>query len=312
MDNPAVSVVCEVFNHEAFLRKCLEGFAMQKTTFEFEVLVYDDASTDHSADIIREYEKKYPNLFKPIYQQENQYSKGVNIWTRIQFPRAKGKYIALCEGDDHWTDPLKLQKQWEYMEAHPDCSFCFHNAMIHYYDADLPDKPFAQLEDRDYTGQEACHQWITPTASYFFRRSIVPGYDEMMVSHPKITTEDIPLVVYCAKVGKLHALPEFMSVCGRHQHGWTQFKDAAKSYRQGRSWEDQRKAYGPEYHDVATSIMTGYYLAALARGFREKDFITAAKAFWRGIVLHPVSGFDAILRLPGERKRRNARMKKNA
>ena len=87
---------------------------MQKTDFPFEILIHDDASTDGTADIIREYEAKYPDIIKPIYQTENQYSKGIKVSQVYQFPRAKGKYIALCEGDDYWTDPYKLQKQVDF------------------------------------------------------------------------------------------------------------------------------------------------------------------------------------------------------
>ena len=106
-----VSVICNVFNHEAYIRDALEGFVSQKTNFPFEVLIHDDASTDKSADIIHEYEAKYPNLIKPIYQTQNQYSRGGGITRKFQIPRVKGKYIAMCEGDDYWTDENKLQKQ---------------------------------------------------------------------------------------------------------------------------------------------------------------------------------------------------------
>jgi glycosyltransferase involved in cell wall biosynthesis len=98
---------------------------MQQTNFLFEILIHDDASTDNSAAIIREYEQKYPDLFKPIYQKENQYSKGISIWRDIQFPRAQGKYIAMCEGDGYWTDPYKLQKQVDFMETNPECGLCY-------------------------------------------------------------------------------------------------------------------------------------------------------------------------------------------
>lgn len=119
-----VSVICEVYNHEPYLRECLEGFVMQQTNFLYEILIHDDASTDGSVAIIREYEQKYPNLFKPIYQKENQYSKGVSIWRDIQIPRAQGKYVAICEGDDYWTDPLKLQKQVDILEADETLMAC--------------------------------------------------------------------------------------------------------------------------------------------------------------------------------------------
>ena len=125
MNEIMVSVVCDVFNHEDYLRECLDGIVMQQTNFAFEILVHDDASTDKSVEIIQEYVEKYPHLFKPIYQKENQYSRGVGIWCDIQFPRAKGKYIAICEGDDYWIDPLKLQKQVDFMEANPEYGLCY-------------------------------------------------------------------------------------------------------------------------------------------------------------------------------------------
>lgn len=124
-----VSVICNAYNHENYIRDALESFLMQKTTFAFEVLVHDDASTDKTAEIIREYEKKHPDIIKPIYQTENQYSKQVPISLRYQFPRVKGKYIAFCEGDDYWIDPYKLQKQYEALELHPEVDICAHRAI---------------------------------------------------------------------------------------------------------------------------------------------------------------------------------------
>ena len=119
-----VSVVCNAYNHEKYIRSALDGFVMQKTTFPFEVLVHDDASTDRTAEIIREYEIKYPDIIKPIYSTENQYSKNDGSLSRIQYGRVQGKYIALCEGDDYWTDPLKLQKQYDLLESHPEIDMC--------------------------------------------------------------------------------------------------------------------------------------------------------------------------------------------
>ena len=116
--DPLVSIRCTVYNHEPYLRQCLDGFVMQKTTFPFEAIVHDDASTDGSAAIIREYAEKYPDIIKPIYETENQYSQGRSI-ARIMNDamHPNSKYVALCEGDDYWTDPYKLQMQVDVMEA---------------------------------------------------------------------------------------------------------------------------------------------------------------------------------------------------
>lgn len=120
VDEPLVSVACITYNHEKYIEDAIEGFLIQETNFPFEILIHDDASTDNTASIVREYAEKYPNIIKPIFQKENQYSKGFKINLKFNFPRAKGKYISLCEGDDYWTDPLKLQMQVTFLEKNPD------------------------------------------------------------------------------------------------------------------------------------------------------------------------------------------------
>lgn len=127
MSKILVTVCFISYNQKKYIRESLEGIVKQKTTFPFEVLVHDDASTDGTVEIIKEYETKYPDLFKVIYEEENQYSKDPNIWLNFQFPYAQGEYLAFCEGDDYWTDEYKLQKQYEAMENNPACSMCVHN-----------------------------------------------------------------------------------------------------------------------------------------------------------------------------------------
>lgn len=121
---PLVSICCITYNHEKFIQKAIEGFLMQKTNFEIELLIHDDSSTDSTPEIIKKFEKKYPEIIKPIYQRVNQYSLGIGISIKYQFPRVSGKYFALCEGDDYWIDPNKLQMQVDYLEANKDCAVC--------------------------------------------------------------------------------------------------------------------------------------------------------------------------------------------
>lgn len=208
-----VSIRCSVYNHEPYLRQCLDGFVMQKTNFAFEAIVHDDASTDKSADIIREYAAKYPNIIKPIYETENQYSKHDGSKRRIMNAaiNESAKYIAFCEGDDYWTDPLKLQKQFDFMEANPDYSMCFHNAMIHYQDGRDKDRIFAELEERDYIPVELYEKWLVPTASIFARKDIYLQ-QQPKLNNPKFLYGDNPLIISLAYAGKVHCINEIMSV----------------------------------------------------------------------------------------------------
>ncbi len=123
-DTPLVSIVCDTYNHAPYVRDALDSFLAQKTDFPFEIIVHDDASTDTTADIIREYEREYPALFRCVCRTENIYSRDPKILEHYVFPLARGKYIAICEGDDYWTSQDKLQKQISYMEAHPECTLC--------------------------------------------------------------------------------------------------------------------------------------------------------------------------------------------
>lgn len=128
-----VAIHCLVYNHEPYLRDCLEGFVKQKTNFRFVAIVHDDVSTDGSAAMIREYEAKYPDIFRPIYETENQWSKHDGSLERIMneaIDATGAKYVAMCEGDDYWTDPLKLQKQVDILEEDETLMACCTNCSV--------------------------------------------------------------------------------------------------------------------------------------------------------------------------------------
>ncbi len=128
---PLVSICCITYNHVRFIHDCIEGFLIQKTSFKYEVLIHDDASNDGTREIIEEYKLKYPDIIFPYFQKENQYSKGHRGFNqKYNFSRSRGKYIALCEGDDYWTDPYKLQKQVDFLEDNNEYSLVFHDYYI--------------------------------------------------------------------------------------------------------------------------------------------------------------------------------------
>ncbi|MDR3243416.1 MAG: glycosyltransferase, partial [Elusimicrobiota bacterium] len=216
--HPLVSVSCLAYNQVNFIRQALDGFVMQKTNFSFEVLINDDASTDGTADIIREYEKKYPDIIKPIYQLENQYSKKISsISKTFIFPRVKGKYLAFCEGDDYWTDPNKLQKQVDFLESHPDYSICFHRANTFYeYGSNPSTTSHNMIAGRtDWSLEYLLKTDFIMTASVMYRlhediKELIPN---------NILSIDWYLHLLHAKVGKIGFIDEVMSAYRRHQGG---------------------------------------------------------------------------------------------
>lgn len=207
MSDPKVSIVCTVYKHEAYLRKCFDGFVMQKTSFPIEILVNDDCSPDGSAVIMREYEEKYPELFHCIYHTENQYSKGIKPWWEVLFPIAKGEYIAICEGDDYWIDPYKLQKQVDFMDSHPDFVACFHNARV------LRRKGvslFNSLKEKHYPSTEDIikRRWFIATPTLFFR-NVLTEYPDW---RGEIVNEDLLLELLLARKGRFYYMDDVMAV----------------------------------------------------------------------------------------------------
>ena len=209
LDKVMVSVICNTYNHEKYIKSALDGFVMQKTNFEYEVLIHDDASTDSTADIIREYEKKYPDIIKPIYQSENQYSKKVPISKTYQYSRAKGKYIAICEGDDYWTDPFKLQKQFDMMEAHPEVDMCAHAAQLE-KNGNLAEFVMPSKEDCLFTVEDVIYGGggFVATASLFYRTALIQEPQKFM----EILFLDYTLQISGSLHGGMLYLADCMSV----------------------------------------------------------------------------------------------------
>ena len=186
-DQPLVSIQCLVYNHEPYLRQCLDSFVMQKTNFKFEAIVHDDVSTDGSAAIIREYAEKYPDIIKPIFETENQFSKRDGSIQRIMTLACRGKYIAFCEGDDYWTDPMKLQKQVDFMEANPEYSFCCHRFKRFFQDTNKWDDDYAfklykENEHLEINRYIFFSVWITQPLSALYR---VDAYSMFQNKIPK-------------------------------------------------------------------------------------------------------------------------------
>lgn len=222
-DLPLVSISCITFNHARYLRECFDGFLMQQTNFAFEVVVHDDASTDETKAIIEEYTQKHPTVFYPMYQTENQYSKGVRgIMAKFNFPRCRGKYIALCEGDDYWTDPNKLQKQVDFLEANADYSICWTKYLIKNESiaSSILNEPewinrVEKNKDLSFDLNTIFDPYCTYTLTVMFKAK---DFDFKLFSEAKYA-KDNTLYVMCLSKGKGMVLNFYSSVYRVHDAG---------------------------------------------------------------------------------------------
>ena len=212
-----VSIYCLAYNHEKYIRDTLEGFVNQKTNFAFEAIVHDDASTDGTRLIIQEYAEKYPNIVKPIFQTENQHSKGIKIVKTFVYPKMRGEYVAICEGDDYWCDKNKLQRQVDFLEENPEYSACVHNTEVLdlYRNQTRIFNDSKQQYDLDinHVLSEGGADYHTSSLVYRMKYAQIINSDNPpdFYYKPK-RVGDYPLAIYLSLEGKINFFPEIMSV----------------------------------------------------------------------------------------------------
>lgn len=218
-----VSVHCATYNHAPYIRDALESFVSQKADFCFEIIVHDDASTDGTSEVVREYAVRYPDLIKPIIQKENQYRKGVYPKTYL-YPATRGKYVALCEGDDYWISPDKLQKQVDFLESNPSYVACAHGSYV--IDAVTKKRkrsPFLHLRDMDVSFETSTLSMYPPyhTSSLMYRKEVVlDNQPSFLMACPGIG--DYPVRILLMLYGRIKILKEVMSVYRTNVSGsWT-------------------------------------------------------------------------------------------
>lgn len=240
-----VTIRCITFNQASYIRDCLDGFVMQKTNFRFEAIVHDDASTDGNAEIIKVYGEKYPNIIKPILEKENQWSKRDGSLSRIMEANTHGKYVALCEGDDYWIDPLKLQKQVDFLEAHPEYSMCWTDA---FQETNGGKTPFARYSESCQSPMEDIIEKggaFIPTCSILIRREV---YEAMPKEAKGWYVGDYPLQMWAGWSGKVWYMKEQTCVYRAMAIGsWSerQFKhpDPAKFLKQYHNEKPMMEAF---------------------------------------------------------------------
>jgi len=254
----SVSIICNTFQHEKYIAEALDSFLKQKTNFNFEILVHDDASTDRTADIIRQYAERYPDKIFPVIQAENQYSKGILISKEFQYPRARGKYFALCEGDDFWIDENKLQRQFDYMQTHPECTLCISNAQVRSPEGKIIGELSLTKVDRIIPPEEVM------LGGGFCATNSIFSYSELMRNQPdyfNILSIDLVIQMYLASCGTTFCFADQMVVYRKGVEGsWcTRMRNSTEKRIQ--HWEKciaVRRAFdeatGGKYHTTVEEI----------------------------------------------------------
>lgn len=224
---PLVSVFLIAYNEENYIEEALNSILRQKTDFDFEILCHDDASTDRTPQIIQKYAKEYPEVVIPLLQTENQIKKNINIVIEYLYPKARGKYIAYCDGDDYWTDERKLQKQVDFLESHRDYSMCTHQFTFLYEASGERKLSLCGRGEKDFVIED----FINWDAKYVPQLGTAMFIKNLAVNRPALFQKigggrnslrlisDVPLYIFLSLQGRVKYIPENMSVWRRRVTG---------------------------------------------------------------------------------------------
>ena len=285
-----VSVTIITYNQRKFIRKAIDSALAQQTTFPFEILVGDDCSTDGTQEIIRAYEQQYPGKVMGVFHPRNLGKNGgINFLETLK--RAKGEYYALMDGDDYWTDPLKLQKQADYLDAHPIYSTVFHNVLITYEDGTashllngLIMKPFYTVDD--LIGEEEI--WFMATSSTMYRNNI----KEYPRWFRESSSGDIPRLILKAKLGPIGYIPDVMSVYRKNRGGASytdNYDDKAFLNNRIAMYSNINRDLNYKYDAILRRNIARYYLMMLdANQVRDSPLLRAFLALKYLYLTQPV------------------------
>ena len=279
IENPIVSICCMTYNHEDYIEEALVSFLSQETNFPFEILIHDDASTDKTANIIKKYEKKFSSIIKPIYQTVNQksiYKSGMN--PRFNFSRAQGKYIAICDGDDYWTDPFKLLKQVDFLETHPDFSMCFTSRIVVNDSGVIINK---QIIEIDEWGVNDVVFGFIPYMQTIVARNF-PGLTNFML-HQEYIGGDRLLAYFCSLHGKIKSFKDIMAAYRDNGLGiWSKYSNEDKMIRGFDSLISFHKIIGlPENNWAFLKQISNMQVALLSELFSNPKYVIKSNIIFR-------------------------------
>ena len=289
---PIVSVVMISYNHEKYIKEAILNILNQECSFSYELVISDDCSKDNTvAEIEHIIEtNKNGNAIRLIKQNPNL---GMMQNFGFALKEAKGKYIAICEGDDYWTNPKKLQQQYDILESNDSCVLSFHNATI-VNEFDQSSKPFNTYSKEFYSSDEQFDQWLIPTASSFFRNVLPETLPPFL---QKGTHGDLALFLLLGEHGTFHYTNEIMSVYRINDTGVTQnvFKGIQHNLEHIEQLEKMQEYFG-DTHCAALDYRKSNYLLSNAILFAQNgEKLKAKKSLRKALSITPSFRFKKAL-----------------
>jgi glycosyltransferase involved in cell wall biosynthesis len=249
------SVLVMTYNHAKFIAQAIDSVLMQRTTFAYEVIISEDCSTDGTREIVMGYQRRYPDKVRLLLSERNLHSLAV-VSRGIR--ACRGEFVALLDGDDYWIDPEKLQRQSEFLDSHPDCSTCFHNATAVYEDASRGPVNWTPPQQKDFmTLKDIWRGNPIATGSTVFRSGLYelpPWYDEMPLT-------DWPLHVLNAEHGTIGYIDRVMSVYRIHRGGdYSRLDETSKLEKQHQFYVQMNKNMHYRCDSLAKNGLFYYFL----------------------------------------------------
>lgn len=297
---PLVLINCLTYNHEQYLKDALEGFIMQKTTFPFIAIVHEDASNDGTARVLKEYTDKYPDIIFPIFEEENQYQKkdlSLREIYNAYMESSGAKYIAMCEGDDYWTDPEKLQKQVDFLEKNSDYTMCCHNAIIHYENRKKEDHIFRDFDSGEFKKELFWKDgWNFITASFTIRANVLnnPYYLKCKESK-KMYVGDVIIVLSSASQGKIYYSNEVLCTYRNNPTNWSHTKDNRRILKFIDQYVSLNKIFKKKFSKILKEEISKASIAGL-QYIRGGDYKIGLKIIKKSLYYSPIRSTKKIIK----------------
>jgi glycosyltransferase involved in cell wall biosynthesis len=289
-----VSVLVMTYNHASFIAQALESVLMQQVNFAYEILISEDCSTDGTREIVVEFQNRYPGKIRLLLSEQNIHSNKIVV-RGVQ--AAQGRYIALLDGDDYWTSPYKLQKQVDFLDTHPECGLCFHNATVIHEDGGQPPRNWTPADQKEISTLE--DMWLgnfIATCSTMFRRGLFGDLPDWYDAFFPIT--DWPLHILNAEHGTIGYLNEVMGVYRYHDGGlYSPLSEAHKLEETLRFYKVMNRNLNYKYDRIVHIAISKYFLEWAEEYMSRGDLERAKACFKTCLTARPINKFVSLKRL---------------